>query len=108
MGEYDSEERKRSKEEKIHLMTSLRDLMINEGAAVMCAKRRDALGFVRCRLKQILVPALNTCTRMLREGSELARTLIFKAVLDINQSKPMRVNMKDPVELKPLKKIDEI
>ena len=45
MGEYDSEERKRSKEEKVHLMTCLRDLMINEGAAVACAKRSDALGF---------------------------------------------------------------
>ena len=42
-GEYDSEERKRSKEEKVFLMTSVRDLMNQEGAAVACAKRRDAL-----------------------------------------------------------------
>ena len=32
--EYDSEERKRSKEEKFFVMTNLRDLMIQEGAAV--------------------------------------------------------------------------
>ena len=37
MGECDSEERKRSEEEKVLLMTSLRDLMINEGASVACA-----------------------------------------------------------------------
>ena len=43
--EYDSEERKRSKEEKVFLMTNLRDLIIQEGAAVACAKRRDALCF---------------------------------------------------------------
>ena len=38
-GEYDSEERKRSKEEKLFLMTNLRDLIIQEGAAVACAKQ---------------------------------------------------------------------
>ena len=42
-GEYDSEERKRSKEEKMFLMTSVRELMTQEGAEVACAKRRDAL-----------------------------------------------------------------
>ena len=41
--EYDSEERKRSKEEKIFLMTNLRDLIVQEGAAVACAKRRRSL-----------------------------------------------------------------
>ena len=45
-GEKDLEERKRSKEEKVFLMTSVRDLMTQEGAAVACAKRRDALCFV--------------------------------------------------------------
>ena len=70
MGEYDSEERKISKEEEVLLMTSLRDLMINEGVAVACAKRRGALCFVRFMLEQISVI-----------------------------SKPMRTNMKKPVEL---------
>ena len=46
-GEYDSEERKRSKEEKVFIMTNLRDLITQEGAAVACAKRRDALCFIR-------------------------------------------------------------
>ena len=94
----DLEERKRSKEEKVLLMTSLRDFMIREGAAVACAKRRDALCFVRLMLERKSVPAQNTCAKMLREGSEL---------LDIYQSKPMRVNMEQPVELEPLKKIDQ-
>ena len=58
--EYDSEERKRSKEEKVFLMTNLRDLIIQEGAAVACAKRRDALCFIRFMMEQISVPALNT------------------------------------------------
>ena len=43
MEEYDSDERKRSKESRVLLMTSLRDLMNQEGAAIACAKRRDAL-----------------------------------------------------------------
>ena len=33
-GEYDSEERKRSKEEKVFLMTNLRDLIIQEGRSL--------------------------------------------------------------------------
>ena len=74
MGEYDSDERKRSKEEKLLLMTTLGDLMICEGAAVSCAKWRDALCFVRYMLEQMSVPALINCAKMLKEGSELANT----------------------------------
>ena len=83
-------------------MTSMRDLMTQEGAAVVCAKRRYNLCFIRFMLEQISVPALNTCVKMLREGDELL------ALLGIHQSKPMRVNMKEPVELEPMKKIGEI
>ena len=89
-------------------MKSLRDLKINEEAAASCAKRRDALCFVRFMLVQISVPALSTCAKMLREGSEPAKALLLQALLGIHQSKPMRVNLKKPVELEPLKKIDEI
>ena len=104
-GEYDSEERKRSKGEKVFLMTSAGDLMTQEGAAVACAKPRVALCFVRFMIEQISVPALNTCVKMLREGNERAKTLLLLALLDIYQSKPMRVNVKEPVELEPMKKI---
>ena len=107
-GEYDSEERKRSKEEKVFLMTSVRDLMTQEGAAVACAKRREALYFVRFMIERISVPALSTCVKLLREGDERAKALLLLALLDIYQSKPMRVNMKEPVELEPMKKIVEI
>ena len=106
--EYDSEERKRSKDEKVFLMTNLRDLIVQEGAAVACAKRRDALCFIRFLIEQISVPALNTCVKMLREGDERAKALFLLALLDMQQSKPMRVNMKEPEELEPMKKIDEI
>ena len=103
-----SEERKRLKEEKVFLMTSIRDLTTQKGAAVACAKRRDALCFIRFMLEQISKPALNTCAKMLREGDDRAKTFLLQALLDIHQSKPMRVNMKEPVELEPMKKIDEI
>ena len=106
--EYDSEERKRSKEEKVLLMTTMRDLIIEEGMAVACAKRRDALCFIRFRIEQISVPALNSCVKMLREGDERATALLLLALLDVHQSKPMRVNIKEPVELEPMRKIDEI
>ena len=107
-GEYDSEERKRSKEEKVFLMTSMRDLITQKGAAVACAKRRDALCFVRFMIEQFSVPALSTCVKMLREGDERVKALLLLAFLNIYQSKPMRVNMKEPVELEPMRKIDEI
>ena len=107
-GEYDSEERKRSKEEKVFLMMSMRDLITQEGAAVACAKRRDALCFILFMIEQISVPALNTCVKMLREVDERVRALLLLALLDIHQSKRMKMNMKEPVELKPMRKIDEI
>ena len=78
--EYDSEERKRSKGEKVFLMTNVRDLMTQEGAAVACAKRRDALCFIRFMIEQISVPALNTCVKMLREGDERAKALLLLAL----------------------------
>ena len=37
LGEYGSEERKRSKEEKIFSMTSMRDLTTQEEATIACA-----------------------------------------------------------------------
>ena len=43
-----------------------------------------------------------------REGSDLAKNLLSQTLLDIHQSKPMRVNKEEPVELEPLKKIDKI
>ena len=87
--EYDPEERKRSKGEKVFLMTSVSDLRTQEGAAVACAKRRGVLCFIRFMLEQISVPALNTCVKMLREGIERAKALLLQALLDIHQSKPM-------------------
>ena len=89
-------------------MTSMRDLITQEGAAVACAKRRDALCFIRFMIEQISVPGLNTCVKMLKEGDERGKALLLIALLDIDQSKPMRVNKKEPVELEPMKKIDEI
>ena len=89
-------------------MSNLRDLIVQEGAAVACAKRRDALCFIRFLIEQISVPALNTCVKMLSEGDERTKALFLLALLDMQQSKPMRVNMKEPEELEPMKKIDEI
>ena len=86
----------------------MRDLITQEGAAVACAKRRDALCFSRFMIEQISVPAMNTCVKMLREGDERAKALLLLELLNIHQSKPMRVNMKEPVELELKKKIDEI
>ena len=54
------------------------------------------------------VSALNTFAKILREGTDLAKTLLLLALLDIRQSKPLRVIIKKPVELEPLKKTDEI
>ena len=93
---------------RTNLMTNLRDLIIQEGMAVACAKRRDALCFIRFLIEQISVPALNTCVKMLREGNERAEALLLLALLDMHQSKPMRVNMKEPEELEPMRRIDEI
>ena len=107
-GEYDSEERKRSKEEKVFLMTNLRDLITQEGTTVACGKRRDAFCFIRFLIEQISVPALNTCVKMLREGDERAKASLFLALLEMHEIKPMRVNMKEPEELEPMRKIDEI
>ena len=87
--EYDSEESKRSKEEKILLMTSVRDPRTQKGSAVACAKRRDALYFVRFIIEQISVPALNTCAKMLREGNDRAKILLLQALIDIHHSKQM-------------------
>ena len=108
-GEYCSVERKKSKEEKVFLMTSMRDLMTQEGAAIACAKPRDALCFIRFMIDQMSVPAnVSACVKMLKEGDERAKALLLLALLDMHQSKPMRLNMKKPVEQEPMRKIDEI
>ena len=82
--EYDSEEIKRSKGENVFLTTSVRDLITQEGAAVACAKRGDALCFIRFMIEQISVPALNTCVKMLRESDEQAKALLLLALLEFH------------------------
>ena len=59
-------------------------------------------------IEQMSVPVLNSCAKMLRECSDRAKTLLLQALLDRHQSKPMRVSLKEPVELEPMKKVDEI
>ena len=61
-------------------MTSVRDLMTQEGAPVACAIRRNALCFIRFMLEQLSVPAFNNCAKMLREGNVRARNLLLQAV----------------------------
>ena len=78
------------------------------GSSSSVAKRRDALCFIRLMIEQISVPALNTCVKMLKEGDERAKALLLLALLDMQQSKTMRVNMKEPEELEPMRKKDEI
>ena len=45
---------------------------------------------------------------MLREVDERAKSLLLLALLDMHQSRPMRVNMKESEELEPTRKIDGI
>ena len=59
-------------------------------------------------IEHFSVPALSTCVNLLREGDERAKALLLLALLDMHQSKLMRVNMKEPAELEPMRKIDEI
>ena len=59
-------------------------------------------------IEQMSVPPLNTCVKILSEGDERAKALFLLALLDVHQSKPMRVNMREPVELELMRKIDEI
>ena len=90
------------------LTTSVRDLITQEGAAIACAKRRDALCFIRFMIEQISVTALKNFVKMPRECDELAKALLLLALLDKHQSKPMQVKMKEPVQLEPMKKIYKI
>ena len=42
-------------------------------------------------IEQISVPALSTCVKMLKEGDERTKAMFLLAMLDMQQSKPMRV-----------------
>ena len=53
-------------------------------------------------------PALNTCARLLKEGSGPGKTILLQAPVEFHQSKPLKKNVKEPVEVEPLRKIDEI
>ena len=104
-GEYDSEERKRSKGEKVFLMTNEgSDDPRRSSSSVREAERRSLLRSIYDKTN--FMQALNTCVKMLREGDERAKALLLLALLEIYQRKPMRVNMKKTVELEPMKKTD--
>ena len=105
---YGSEERKRTKVEKVLLMMVLRNLMTNEEATMACAERSNFLCLIRFMLEQMSSSAVSTCAKILEDGCEPKRPLQLKALADIHQSKPLRVNIKEPEDLDPLRKIDEI
>ena len=48
------------------------------------------------------------CQDVVREGDERTKASLLLALLEMHQSKPMRVNMKEPEVLEPMRKIDEI
>ena len=60
-----------------------------------------------CR-EQFSAPALNTWARMFREDSDPGHTFFVQVLMDNHQRKPLKVNIKDLVELEPLRKIDVI
>ena len=71
----------------------------------MCNTERRSL-FRPFMLEKMSLPALNTCAKMMGEDSDLAKTLLLQALLDTHRSTPLRVKMKEPLELEPLKKIE--
>ena len=70
---YDSEERKRSKDEKVFLMMALRKLMKKEEITMACAKRRDALCCIRVMLEQMSAAALSICAKVIEKSCEPKR-----------------------------------
>ena len=48
---------------------------------------------------------MKTCERMLRKGSDDGKTFFIQALLDVRQSKPIGVNMREPIELEPMRKM---
>ena len=88
-------------------MTSMRDLITQEGAAVACAKRRDAL-FHSIHDRTNISAGVEHLCQDAKRRRRTSESLVLLALLDIHQSKLMRENMKEPVELEPLKKIDEM
>ena len=107
MDEFDSEEgkikgREGAFDDKFKRSHDLR----RSGSSVCETERRSLFLLIHVRTK-ILVLALKTCAKILREGNARTKTLILQALLDIHQIKPMRVNLKEPVELEPMKKILE-
>ena len=53
--------------------------------------------YARFMLEQLSMPAFNTCVNIMKEGDKKAKALVLLDILDIYQSKPMRVTMKEPV-----------
>ena len=72
------------------------------------AEWREALRFIRLVLEQVSASELIRRAKLLKEDSELKRTLLLQALVAIHQSKPLRVSMKESVEMELLRRIGEI
>ena len=72
------------------------------------AERREALRFIRLILEQVSALELIRRAKLLKEDSELKRTLLLQALVAIHQSKPLLVSMKESVEMELLRRIGEI
>ena len=52
--------------------------------------------------------AKHLAEKIMNKGREPRQTLLIQALVDIHQRKSLKLNMKEPLELEPLRTIDKI
>ena len=66
--EYEASNDSKSKEQELDLMEALRVLISGDDSAIVWARRKDALCFVRLVVDCIPTPVLEECIKTIRQG----------------------------------------
>ena len=106
--EYEASNDLKSKEQELELMEALRALISKVDSAIACAKRKDALWFVRFMVDRIPIPVLAECIKIIRQKGVDCERNFLRALLELYQDMPLVVPNRESNDMESYRKLEEV
>ena len=106
--EYEASNDSKSREQDLELMEALRALISKEDSAIVWAKRKDALCFVRFVGDRIPTPVLGECIKIIRQKGVDCKRNFFRALLELYQDMPLIAPNRESNDMESYRKLEEV
>ena len=106
--EHEASNDLKSKEQELELMEALRALTSKDDSAIVSAKRKDALCFVRFVVDRIPTSVLGECIKIIRQKGVDCEKNFLRALLELYQDMPLIVLIRESNEMESYRKLEEV